>query len=914
MTRMLTEIPDAGVSRALAAAYHRGAQAAAAGVGVYALAALVADARGAVHAELPTLAAVALLGAALAILLREPGGGWVNRRMGRACGHAAAATPILVALVHWEGQWRHRAASLPGMWALCFLLLGASLLGKPRLPRLGVGADIFVGFVGYLVVLTHLFGVPTAVRNAPTLSTATGLPLLILAGAWLAAFPRRRPVSFFVESGSAALILHRVLPITFVFPALFVGLASLRQHGQTWAQLGVWLLVLAVIGFGAALFALIANALDRMDAVRETAEQELRAAALRYRRLFDENPQPMWLLEVESLRFIGVNTAACSLYEYSPEEFGRLTVREIRREGDLAGLRNQIIGSENHGIRLRRHYTRSGRPLDMEIQVHRTNWQGREVWVCYGNDVTARLRTLEQLRSSEAQVRVLLESTTEGIYAVDMQGKFVWSNPAAARLLGFASAGDLLGRPVHALIHHSYADGRAMALEDCPLWAAVRRGSPFADEMTLWRSDGSSFPADFRSSPLMQDGELRGAVVTFADVTDRKRLNLQFQQAQKMEAVGRLAAGVAHDFNNLLTVINGYAEMLQRRPGAPEAPTRIGHILDASHRAASLTRQLLAFSRQQVLQPQALDLNQVLTEMDPLVRRLVGEDVQIQLALAPDLGTVHADPGQIGQVLMNLVANARDAMPEGGHLIIESANVELDARYAMTHPGTDPGEYVMLAVTDTGIGMDAATQAHIFEPFFTTKPKGSGTGLGLSMVFGVVKQSGGSMAVYSEPGRGTAFKIYLPRVPEHIRSTALPAVLPASPSGRERVLVLEDESSVRELVCEVLQDKGYVVRAFTNPQEALQREADVVEDLDLLISDVVMPGMDGRRLAEQLAQRHPGMRVLFISGYPERAASAHGNLVPGLPFIQKPFTPDALARKVREVLDGEAAAAGEARR
>ncbi|MGH9520058.1 MAG: PAS domain-containing protein, partial [Terriglobales bacterium] len=484
MTRLLTGDPDAGASRALALAYRRGAQAAAAVVGVYALAQLLAEARGAVPLALPPAAAVALLGAALAILLREPDAGFHQSRIWRACGHAAAAIPILVAVVHWERQWQHQSAPLPGMWTLCFLLLGASLLAKPRLPRLGVGADVFVGFVGYLVVLTHLFGVPTEVKNAPALSAEVGLPLLVLAGAWLAAFPRRRPVAFFVEAGSAALILHRVLPITFVFPALFVGLAALRQHGQTWAQLGVWLVVLAVIVFGAALFVLIASALDRMDAVRETAEQELRAAAQRYRRLFDENPQPMWLLEVESLRFIGVNGATSGLYEYGPDEFSSLTVQDLRREGDLAVLRNQIISSENRGIRLRRHFTKSGRPLDMEIQVHRTNWQGREVWVCYGNDVTARLRTLEQLRSSEGQVRVLLESTTEGIYAVDMQGTFVWSNPAAARLLGYPSAADLLGQPVHSLIHHSHPDCSPMSLAECPLWAAVRQGSPFAEEMT----------------------------------------------------------------------------------------------------------------------------------------------------------------------------------------------------------------------------------------------------------------------------------------------------------------------------------------------------------------------------------------------------------------------------------------------
>jgi signal transduction histidine kinase len=383
----------------------------------------------------------------------------------------------------------------------------------------------------------------------------------------------------------------------------------------------------------------------------------------------------------------------------------------------------------------------------------------------------------------------------------------------------------------------------------------------------------------------------------------------RLRQAQKMEAVGRLAGGVAHDFNNLLTVIISYSDLLLEDLGSDD-PKRddVDQIRKAAEGAAALTRQLLAFSRQQVLQPKALDLKATVAGTEKLLNRLIGEDVRLITFLAPDLGVVKADPGQIEQIIINLAVNARDAMPTGGRLTIEAANVDMGEAYVRGHPPATPGRYVMLALSDTGIGMDEQTKARIFEPFFTTKEPGKGTGLGLATVYGIVKQSGGFIWVYSEPGHGTSFKVYLPRVDEPAEPAAAPTATAEPTRGTETVLVVEDAASVRMVTRQVLERYGYAVLEAPNGDTALRLAAGHHGPIHLLLTDVVMPGLSGRQLAEQLAQLRPDMKVLYASGYADHAIVHHGILEPGIAYLQKPFTPDALGRRVRQLLDSSPAA------
>jgi PAS domain S-box-containing protein len=406
------------------------------------------------------------------------------------------------------------------------------------------------------------------------------------------------------------------------------------------------------------------------------------------------------------------------------------------------------------------------------------------------------------------------------------------------------------------------------------------------------------------SSELISlDGE-QCILTTTNDITEYKRLEEQFLQAQKMEAVGRLAGGVAHDFNNLLTAIMGYSQMLQSglNKGDPMR-WQIEEIEKAGRRAAALTSQLLAFSRKQILQLKVLNINDVITDIGKMLQRLIGEDIELRTNLDTSLGQIKADPGQIEQIIVNLAVNSRDAMPRGGKLTIETHNVHLDESYASQHVDVQPGSYVMLAMSDTGAGMDKEVQANIFEPFFTTKEKGKGTGLGLSTVYGIVKQSSGHIWVYSEPGRGTTFKLYLPMVEEPPEVREKPVAPSESLRGHETILVVEDDEVVRKLACDILQMNGYTVLDAADATDALVKYKQHEGVIDLMITDVVMPHFSGRELVGHLMPLQPEMKILYMSGYADDAIVHHGVLDAGTAFLQKPFTPDALARKVREVLD-----------
>jgi PAS domain S-box-containing protein len=554
----------------------------------------------------------------------------------------------------------------------------------------------------------------------------------------------------------------------------------------------------------------------------------------------------------------------------------------------------------------------TGTPFELDLELVRPDGERR--WLnAFGEplrDANGRITRLrgtvqditERKRAEAEHVRLVtaIEQSAEAVMITNTSGEIEYVNPAFSRITGYSREE---ARGQNPRILKSGNQDPALYQQ---LWETILQGKVWHGELVNRRKDGSLYHEQMTIAPVRGErGEVTHFIATKQDITARKELEQRFVQAQKMEAVGRLAGGVAHDFNNLLTVINGYAQILTQR-SSPKDPRRglFEEIQMAGERAASLTRQLLAFSRRQVLEPKVLDLSNALVNTETMLRRLIGEDIELTTKLKPGLGLVKVDPGQIEQVIMNLAVNARDAMPQGGKFIIETASVEADEDYARTHKPMMPGKYVMMSVGDTGCGMDLATQAHIFEPFFTTKVKGKGTGLGLATVYGIVKQSGGFIWVYSEPGQGATFKIYFPCV-EEVAPTAEPAKVRRPTKlakGKETILVVEDETGVRSLVCETLKSKGYKTLAAEGAAQALKIAEQYTKPIHLLLTDVVMPLTDGKELATRLSTLHPESKVLYMSGYTDDAVVRHGVSDGGTPLLQKPFLPNALLLKVREVL------------
>ena len=519
--------------------------------------------------------------------------------------------------------------------------------------------------------------------------------------------------------------------------------------------------------------------------------------------------------------------------------------------------------------------------------------------VCVCRDLSERNEAERARAEAEAKYRALVEQVNAITYIAEigLDGQWHYVSPQVEAILGYTAEEWLAQSKSWASIIHPDDLSAITKAEE-----ASARGEPFQaeyrarrkDGREVWLNDTGVVVRGGSGDPLME-----GIIV---DVTERKQLETQLQQSRKMEAVGRLAGGIAHDFNNLLTIITGYTDLALSRSSVPlELRADIERIENAAGRAAALVRQLLAFSRKQVLQPKTLDLNAIVLNMDKLLRRLMDDNIEMDTKVGEGLGKVKADPAQIEQVIMNLVVNARDAMPAGGRMVLETCNVELDAEYAIEHVTVKPGYYVMLAVSDTGIGMNPETVAHIFEPFYTTKESGRGTGLGLSTVYGIVKQSGGYIWVYSEPRKGSTFKVYLPRVEDREEPTLLP--LPVSDErGAGTILLVEDEEAVRELVQSILSGRGYEVLVADSPWQAEDIATKFAGEIDLLLTDVVMPGTSGRELAAHIMAKRPHTRVLYMSGYTENVVTSGGLLEEGLAFLQKPFSPSALLRKVREVL------------
>jgi len=507
-------------------------------------------------------------------------------------------------------------------------------------------------------------------------------------------------------------------------------------------------------------------------------------------------------------------------------------------------------------------------------------------------DVTEQRDAADALRIKDQAIATAFN----GIAIADAEARIVYANPAFLRMWGYSSEAEVLGRMPQEFLADSTAAPRIIE--------RVRADGFWQGELVARRRDGSTFDLVLSASAIATAGDEGPYLMgSFLDVTEQRRLEAQLRQAQKMESIGRLAGGVAHDFNNLLTAIKGYVELALLDVAAAD-PLRelLSEIHHSTDSAANLVRQLLTFSRKQIIDPRVINLNEVIGHLRPMLQRLLGEDVELRVAPLPDLGQTRMDRGQLEQILVNLAINARDAMPTGGKLTIETANVTLDAEYVREHPHAVPGRYVLLMVSDEGNGMSEEVKAHLFEPFFTTKDQGKGTGLGLPMVYGAVKQNRGSIEVYSEAGHGTSFKIYLPRL--EAAPEPVPEPLPSHlPVGTETILLVEDEAQVRAMAERLLTRQGYTVRAFADGAEALEAVRARQSPLHLLITDVVLPGMNGRKLAREVEALCPGIRVLYASGYSENVVIHHGVLDSGIEFIAKPYSIELLAQRVREVLD-----------
>ncbi|MGQ0641212.1 MAG: PAS domain S-box protein [Gemmatimonadaceae bacterium] len=644
----------------------------------------------------------------------------------------------------------------------------------------------------------------------------------------------------------------------------------------------------------------LAGAFDTMVSRVQDAFAARHTSEERYRRLFDAVPLPQWVFDRETLQLLAVNEAAMKHYGYSREEFLAMTIADLRPADDVPYLRQAINNIDDPRFQggTWRHLKKDGTIIEVETSGHSLDIDGRPTRIAIMHDVTARNRAAEALRQSEEKYRRLLSEAPIGMTLTSNDGRFLVVNGAFATMVGYSSVDEIFALSISDL----YANKEQQAA----LQTRFREsGRINREQIQLLRRDGSLITTRF-TGRLVTDvalGESRVEAV-WEDVTEQLRMERQFHQSQKMEAVGLLAGGVAHDFNNLLTIIISSSDMLRAELPADSAHfPDVEAIRNAGKSAAALTRQLLAFSRRQVLQPRVMQLNELVTNTAHLLERLLSAHIELVTSLYRDAGSVKVDPGQMEQVVVNLAVNAQDAMPNGGRLLIESKNVTFTEPVNQNNASLPAGRYVTLTVSDTGGGMDTETQARVFEPFFTTKQPGQGTGLGLATVYGIVRQSGGFISVYSERGAGTTFKIYFPRVDDAVGERS-DRVLKFTPlTGTETVLVVEDAAPVRAIIQQVLRRHGYNVLEAVDGENALQIGADHDGPIHLLLTDVVMPRMGGRALAEHFGRLRPDTRVLFVSGYTDDAIVQHGVLEPGVNYLEKPFTPDDLARKVRHLLD-----------
>ncbi len=644
---------------------------------------------------------------------------------------------------------------------------------------------------------------------------------------------------------------------------------------------------------------LLSTAVDITD--QKHTERELRESEEKYKKLVDQSLQGLAVIQNE--RFVFCNSKFAEISGFSVEELLSLSSEEMMKIVPLNDLERayerRLASTEGRHAPANYEYRalkKSGAEVWLEVYCSAIQYAGKPAIQAAFMDITERKKALENLQKALDWQKAIFEGSRDAVMISNKNSKIIDANEKACQLSGYSKE-ELLNMQAGDL--NKTAD--PSVLESLRL--RILNGEDILGETQIHTKDGREIDVEFGHSRVVISGEVYIYSIC-RDISNRKRLEKQFQQAQKMEAIGVLAGGIAHDFNNLLNVINGYSELALEELGSDHsARPDIEQVIRAGQQAASLTSQLLAFSRKQILKPEIMNLNDTVSEMSAMLSRLLGEDIEIATIAEPNLGFINADPAQIQQIIMNLAVNARDAMPKGGSLTIETANFEFDQNYIDSHSAAHSGSYVMLAISDNGIGMDAATQARIFEPFFTTKGEGKGTGLGLSTIYGIVKQNNGFIWVYSEPGKGATFKVYFPRTEGRIMPAAAENKSKRESRGSETILVVEDETPVLALTSRILTKHGYTVFRAASANEGLEISQKHAGKIHLVVADAVMPGMGGKEFVSRIKIDRPDIKALYTSGYTDKAIVHHGILDSDVAFLQKPFTIENLTRKVREVID-----------